>query len=251
MAPRFYSETPVTDARVTLTGPEMHHLAHVFRARVGMEVTLFDGSGVEFACRVLSVGRSEIGLEVFESSEPQRELSVAITLGVALPKGDRQTWLVEKAVELGVKRLIPIRSDRSVALPSRQVSDRLRRTVLQASKQCGRNLLMEIGESISANELLTATQDGARRILAHPDPHAAHLTEFNWQPPIGEIVLAVGPEGGFTKEEVDMAQQCGWQTATLGPRKLRVETAALSIVAGIALLADSSRRVATPSGGET
>lgn len=250
MAPRFYSQIPICATRVTLTGAEMHHLAHVFRARPGMEVTLFDGSGREFFCHVVEVDRSKIDLEVLESSEPQRELSIAITLAVAMPKGDRQTWLVEKAVELGVTRLVPIRSQRSVALPARQMSDRLRRTVVQASKQCGRNLLMEIGEPISAGELWKAELPAETwRLIAHPDTQAKRLVDLSWQPPAEQIVAAVGPEGGFTEEEVVLARECGWHPVTLGPRKLRVETAALSIITGITVLADRSDRVAAPGGG--
>ena len=114
------------------------------RATPGTQVTLFDGSGDEFAAAVDRVGRSEVELAILSRESINRELPFALTLGVALPKGDRQKWLVEKAVELGVARIVPLRTQRSVAQPVEQALVRLRRAVIEASKQCGRNRLLQI-----------------------------------------------------------------------------------------------------------
>src|SRR5215475_4969827 len=113
MPDRYFLETPPADDTARLTGPEAHHLAHVMRAKPGLEVTLFDGSGREWLARVDEVGRSEVTLALISCREVDRELSLPITLAVALPKGDRQRWLVEKATELGVTRLVPLVTERS------------------------------------------------------------------------------------------------------------------------------------------
>ena len=97
---RFYVETPVSSNKAYLAGSEAHHLIHVLRASVGMEVVLIDGSGAEFDARVLRIDRRGVELEVITRQAIDRELSFPFTLGVTLPKGDRQRWLVEKAVEL-------------------------------------------------------------------------------------------------------------------------------------------------------
>ena len=108
MADRYFVESPIAGDQARLCGAESHHLAHVMRAKPLDEVVLFDGSGAEFLARVERVGRSEIELAVLSRAAVNREARTPLTLAVALPKGDRQRWLVEKAVELGVARLVPL-----------------------------------------------------------------------------------------------------------------------------------------------
>src|SRR4029078_8817654 len=127
-----------------LQGAEAHHLAQVMRAKCGDEVCLFDGSGFEFRASIRKIGRVEVEFEIVESRQVDREMARHITLAVSLPKGDRQRWLVEKTTELGVARLVPLVTRYSVAQPVGNATTRLRRAVIEASKQCGRNRLMEI-----------------------------------------------------------------------------------------------------------
>src|SRR5436190_19699722 len=106
MADRYFVETPIEGSQARLVGTEAHHLIHVMRGKLGDQITLFDGTGAEFQCRVTQVGRSEVDLSVNSRHEIDRESPLPLTLAVALPKGDRRRWLVDKAVELGVARLI-------------------------------------------------------------------------------------------------------------------------------------------------
>ncbi len=232
MADRYFSETPIQGESARLVGPEAHHLLHVMRAGAGTRVVLFDGSGAEFEAEVLRTGRSEVELAVLTRAEIDRELPIDVTLGVALPKGERQRWLVEKAVELGVRRLVPLRTARSVAEPAPKALDRLRRTVIEASKQCGRNRLMEIAEPKDWAEWVAATEPEAVRLVAHPGGTA--VADVLTTEPAGRIVAAVGPEGGLTDEEIAQAVKAGWRLVGLGPRILRIETAALKLVAIVA-----------------
>ena len=237
MSDRYFVESPVTSDRAVLAGAEAHHLLHVMRAKAGEQVTLFDGSGWEFEALVQRLGRSEVELAVVARREIDREAVVALTLGVALPKGDRQKWLVEKIVELGVARLIPLETERGVAQPVANALERLRRTVIEASKQCGRNRLMEIAEPRAWKTFLAEYADVPCRMVAHPIGAAANshspLTDATYAWPTGEghIVMAAGPEGGFTEEEAAQAVAQGWQPIDLGPRILRVETAAIALAA--------------------
>src|SRR4030095_7741023 len=130
MADRYFVEPPITGDHAQLVGPEAHHLAHVMRAQSGHRVTLFDGSGSEFAARVKKVGRSAVELTIESRKQVDRELSVRVTIAVALPKGERQRWLVEKLTELGVFRLVPLITDRAVAQPGESALARLRRGVI-------------------------------------------------------------------------------------------------------------------------
>ena len=232
MSERFFVPSPIRGRRAQLTGAEAHHLSHVLRGEAGQIVTVFDGSGDEFSARIESIGRSAIELEILERQSVDRESPLQLTLAVALPKGERQRWLIEKAVELGVARVIPLATKRGVAQPTASAIERLRRAVIEASKQCGRNRLMEIAEPRQWDELAEAIAD-ATRLMGHPGGIRLREAIASDLDPSNEIVAAIGPEGGFTDEEVNRGVAAGWQLVDLGPRILRVETAAIAVAACI------------------
>jgi 16S rRNA (uracil1498-N3)-methyltransferase len=250
MADRYYVSQPIQGDRVTLVESEAHHLARVMRAQPGTEVVLFDGTGGEFTARVEQVTRHEVVLSVGARIEIDREPALRVTLGVALPKGDRQRWLIEKAVELGVARLVPIETKRGVAQPAANTLDRLERAVIESAKQCGRNRLMEIAAPRTWQEFVRTAPANAPRLVAHPAsavgatmvaPTALHkICQPQLMPSGSEIWLAVGPEGGLTDEEIQEALTRGWQAVDLGSRILRVETAALALAAYCLLSTDEA-----------
>jgi 16S rRNA (uracil1498-N3)-methyltransferase len=244
MSERFFSSEPITSERVTLDGGEAHHLLHVMRARVGELVTVFDDSGFEFAGEVEKLGRCEVALRIIERRRVDRELPFPLIIGIALPKGDRQKWLVEKLTELGVTTLVPLATERGVAQPVAGALDRLRRAGIEAAKQCGRNRLMRIAApqawsdwlsgSPPAEEWLGAAGDRmeTHRLVAHAGgKQLSQLETIASQP----TQVAIGPEGGFTERDIGQAMGAGWQLVDLGPRILRVETAAVAIAAAITL----------------
>jgi 16S rRNA (uracil1498-N3)-methyltransferase len=242
MSERFFVETPITGDRVTLTGTEAHHLIHVMRARLGTPVVLFDGSGGEFSAVVEGLSRRQVDLQILARVEVDRELTREIVLGVAIPKGIRQKYLVEKVVELGVKCLVPLRTERAVAQPGSATLKRMRHGVIEASKQCGRNRLMEVAPPQDWADFIEATHQENCRLLAHPPENSPlraprsgrgeGTIEIGANTP-SRIILAVGPEGGLTDAEVALAVAAGWRTVSLGRRILRVETAALLLTAWV------------------
>jgi 16S rRNA (uracil1498-N3)-methyltransferase len=239
MSDRFFHETSLELGPATLDGPEAHHLIHVLRAKPGLEVILFDGSGAEFAARVEQVERAAVRLAVYERREEDRESATTIALGVALPKGDRPRWLVEKCTELGVAELIPLETVRGVAQPGAGALEKLRRAVIEASKQCGRNRLMEIRAPQAWDEFIAARalMPGSRWI-AHPGGKSLQSAFENACSVDGaqrSLRIAIGPEGGLTEQEVETATVAGWQAIDLGPRLLRVETAAIAVAAAVGL----------------
>jgi 16S rRNA (uracil1498-N3)-methyltransferase len=226
MSERYYVETPLGPGPVELDGPEAHHLASVCRARPGDAIRLFNGDGREYLARVVSAERRRVALEVVAVSSPERELPFPLEVATPLPKGDRAQFLIEKLTELGVGSFVPLLTRRSVVHPREAKLEKLQRHVIEASKQCGRNVLMEV-------KLLEKWESYARRadlpglrVLAHP----GGATREPLAPADG-MTLAVGPEGGFTDEEVELARSAGWRLVDLGPRILRVETAALVLAA--------------------
>lgn len=240
MADRYFVETPIDGSQARLVGTEAHHLIHVMRGKVGDQITLFDGLGAEFLCRVDQVGRSDVGLSVISRHEVDRESSLPLTLAVALPKGDRRRWLVEKAVELGVARLVPLETERSNDRETSAASVRLRQTVIEASKQCGRNRLMEIGESVRLLDFVADTSDEEARLVANPGGAKCHDvlgSILQRGSALGGVSLIVGPEGGLAPAELAAARANGWRIVDLGDRILRVETAALALAAAVMLYA--------------
>ena len=234
MAERFFVDHPIAGDRAVLAGPEAHHLIHVMRAKAGTRVVLFDGSGAEFAAEVCDVRRSEVGLAVLDRTLVDRELPLRLVLAVALPKGDRQKWLIEKAVELGVSQVVPLETAHSVAQPVEQALQRLRRTVIEASKQCGRNRLMELSRPRTWEELIGSTADIPVRLLAHPGGQGdSSLIRNPQSSSVSSVAVAIGPEGGFSSDELSIALEAGWQQVVLGARILRVETAAIFLAASV------------------
>lgn len=240
MAERFFIEPAITGDRALLTGSEVHHLAGVMRAKVGDEITLFDGSGHEFSGRIETLKKDRCELAILEEREVSREPAIAITAGVALPKGERQKWLVEKLTELGVTQLVPLLTTRGVVQPGEQAAARLRRSVIEASKQCGRNRLLEIAPVIAAEAWFSTVPASELRLLADPagEPFANLQAEICQRP---SVHIAIGPEGGFTPAEVDTAKAAGWRSVALGRSILRIETAAIALAAACIALAASEQ----------
>ena len=235
---RFFIENLIQSDHVTIEGPEAHHLLHVVRIQMGQEVTLLDGSGYEFQARVVNCERRSAQLEIVSKVLVDRELSWELVVGVALPKGERQRWLVEKATELGVTELIPLTTERSVSEPTDRAVQRLQRTVVEASKQCGRTVMMRIRSAQTLSQYLESVPLSNLRLIAHPSQSAesnSHISIPRPQNDSQAVHLAFGPEGGFTDNEWQQACCLGWQTVDLGPRILRIETSAIALIAALVL----------------
>ncbi len=231
MAERFYLNWPLAPGPVDLEGAEAHHLATVCRLGPGDAVCLFNGDGREYPARVVSVQRRRVTLEVGQVANPQREWPLSLEVAAPLPKGDRGHFLVEKLTELGVTAFVPLASRHSVGHPRESRLDKLQRYVIEACKQCGRNVLMQIApltqwETYSRREDLRGV-----KILAHPGNQAGAMDHAKLFAAPSSFFLAVGPEGGFTPDEVQQARSAGWHVLDLGPRILRIETAALVLAA--------------------
>ena len=212
----------------------------MLRLEVGDSVTLFDGSGAEYSAQIETISRDRVTCSVGEKRDVDRELDFDLHLAVALPKGDRSRWLVEKSVELGVRKIVPIECERSVVQVRPASLTRLEKAVVEASKQCGRNRLTEVSAPVSFSQWIEKKQAGAIKLIAHPDATAEPLQNIIRPKSEDTVQIAIGPEGGFTESEVAKAIAAGWKLVVLGNRRLRVETAALAAVAAIGLWSDGT-----------
>jgi len=251
---RFYVDSlPEVGRPFTLRGDEAHHMLNVVRVRVGEEVCLFDGSGDVAHARLVpalagkQARRGEAVLEIVGRETIDVEPARKLTLACALPRSNRMDFLIEKCTELGLKRLIPMVTQRSVVDPlERQENhlERWRRITLEAAKQCGRTQLTEITAALPFDAALltergaTALPDApdTARMIASPEPGGISLSDFAARlRPHQPVVAFVGPEGGFTSQELALAALAGCIAVSLGPRILRVETAAVALAAFLLL----------------
>lgn len=225
MSERFYVNCPLAPGAVELPEDESRHLSAVCRARPGDRVYLFNGDGRQYPAEVTQVHRRRVVVQVLGVEAPPRELGFRLEAAVPLPKGDRAQFLVEKLTELGATALVPLVCRHSVVQPRENQREKLRRWVIEASKQCGRNVLLQVQPPADWASYCRRPDLPRLRLLGQPG--APPL-----EPPAGQdVAIAVGPEGGFTADEVEQARQAGWRLVGLGPRILRVETAAIVLAA--------------------
>jgi len=214
-----------------LRGPAFHHLAHVLRVRAGDVLTLFDGRGREAEARVVRLWEDELLVQVGEVRQPARP-PVAVALIVALLKGEKMDWVVQKATELGVARIVPVATEHGVVKldAERAAGRRARwsRIAEEAARQCARADVPAIAEVSPLEAALEAAEGW--RVLLH-EAEKATLRGILPATPPATVTLAVGPEGGFAPDEVTGARAAGFAIAGLGPRILRAETAAIAALA--------------------
>lgn len=240
MSERFYTPVSLVGARIaTLDESEGRHLVQVLRKKAGDEVVLFDGMGTEADACVESASKKGATLRVLATRTTDAGKPPRLIVATAVPKGDRFRWLVEKATELGVDRLVPLGTERSVVDPRETKLDRMRAAVIEACKQCRRNRLMEIAATQTVDGFLGSI--GAVPALAVADregrPAGEWLASTDSERP---VAVLIGPEGGLTEGELEAARRRGAATISLGPHILRIETAVLAISALAALRSDRS-----------
>jgi 16S rRNA (uracil1498-N3)-methyltransferase len=228
MTRRFFVSGPLAPGPLRLEGTEAHHLLRVLRIVPGECVILFDGSGIEASAELTRTANGAADLEVREICTANTESAASLVLAAAVPKGDRFGWLIEKATELGVQRFVPLITERSIVTPGGGKLAKMRRTIVEASKQCGRSRLMKLDAPVPWRDFVVREFAAAGGWVAHPSGDAIETATRSEG---GPLVAAVGPEGGFTAGELELAVQAGAKLVSLGPRILRIETAAVALAA--------------------
>lgn len=231
---RVHVEEPLAAGRsCVLTGSAANHIARVLRLREGDAVTLFDGRGGEYAGQLSGFRKDAVQVDVHGHRDIERESSLDLTLAQGVSRGERMDWVVQKATELGVRRILPVLTERSVVrLDEKQREKKLqhwRAIAVSACEQCGRNRVPEIAAPMDLFEALRPHEPGTLRLLLSPQgkQRARDL------PASSRIMLLIGPEGGLADREQDVALSAGFAPVQLGPRILRTETAAIAALAAL------------------
>jgi len=228
--PRFYlSAAAWSGAALTLSGDEAQHCSRVMRKQPGDKIEIFDGAGRVGICEITHVSKSEVQAKI--TSETRLEsFKTSIHLLPALIKAEPFEWLLEKAVELGATSIQPVITERTVIhLDAAQTEKKLakwRRHMIEAAKQCHTPFLPELKAPIAFAASLSTSAD--LKLIPALSEHSRTLKQIT---PASSVAVLIGPEGDFTSEEEQQAQQAGFQPITLGPLVLRAETAAIATLA--------------------
>jgi 16S rRNA (uracil1498-N3)-methyltransferase len=236
--PRFYCPQPLTaGTSIELPDAVAHHV-YVLRLQAGAELSLFNGDGAEYVAQLVSIEKRRASAAILARVERDVELPYEITLAQALPEASKMDWIIEKAVEMGVAAILPLAAQRCVVRLSGERAEKRQAhwqaVVVAASEQSGRNRLARL--AAPTNFTGWVGQQGLhRRILLSPRGSASLADWARHQPPQA-LSLMIGPEGGFTDAEEDLAIAHGALALTMGPRILRTETAGIAAVAALGAL---------------
>jgi 16S rRNA (uracil1498-N3)-methyltransferase len=230
--PRVFIPAQLLDGeRVTLDRAASKHLVKVLRLRVGAEVCIFDGRSSEIEGRIVRASAAAVELALGKRHHLPLP-PVTITLLQSVPRSDRMDIIVQKTTELGVTRIIPLTSSRSMVKPSPNKSRRWRTIAQEAARQSGRADVPDVAEVVALDSALaSAVAAGGTRLVLWEEERALPLRRVLAEVTHAPVTLLVGPEGGLSEEEVESARAHGFRSVSLGPRILRVETAALVAVA--------------------
>jgi 16S rRNA (uracil1498-N3)-methyltransferase len=234
---RVYVDQPLApDSRVRLEGAAANHIRRVLRLAPGDALTLFDGRGGEYEARIEALRKDTVQVAIGEYHAVERESPLAIALAQGVSRGERMDLVVQKATELGVRRILPVLSERTVVrLDAAHAAARMRHwraIAVGACEQCGRNSVPEVAPPLAFPEFL--------RSAASRDPQSARIVlsaggglRIRDLDGSRGLVLLIGPEGGLSEPEQRAAADAGFRALSLGPRVLRTETAAIAALAAI------------------
>lgn len=227
---RVHVPGPLTaGGRHTVDGDAANHITRVLRLRLGDPLTLFDGRGGEYAARIEEFRKSTVVVAVGDREAADHESPLSLTLAQGVSRGERMDWVVQKATELGVTRIIPLMTDRTVVKLDSDQSDRKLQhwqgIAVAACEQSGRNRLPEVATPVRLHDFLREVDATTTRVLLSP---AGTQRVNELKVPERKIIVLIGPEGGLTEIEQRAAIGAGFIAVKMGPRVLRTETAAVA-----------------------
>ncbi len=234
----FYAEpADIHPPSLTLRNDEAYHCVKVLRKSAGDRFYAVDGLGMEYLVEVVQLGKDFVECRIVESLSRPRELPSRITLAQALIKKDHFDLVVEKCTELGAFALIPVETERSLAEPGQNKLARWQKIMLSSMKQSRRSFLPVLGEIASFKELVQESGGYDLKVIFHEKSQLS-FAEWAGQTAVrpAETLILIGPEGGFTDDEVALAAEQGFISLSMGQRRLRAETAAICAMALFSIL---------------
>jgi len=239
MSKYFFESEQLRNGKITLQGDTAHHLLHVLRIAVGDEIILCNGANVDYYTVVTELPKSKlptVKLEMRAAARSRTESHTEVTLYQSLPKGDKLDTIIQKCVELGVFEIVPVETERSVVRikDAQKKSSRYQRIAESAAGQSMRGIIPTVRTAVSFAEAVAELDTNALTLVAHEQEKTRILKEAIMPRRRPETInLWIGPEGGFTPEEIAALQEAQAVTVSLGTRTLRTETAAIAMLAQV------------------
>ncbi len=234
----FVSPDQIRKNKITILGSDVNHIKNVLRLKTGNEINILDGTGKIYAVKIFSLTRDEIKCEITSWRSIKTESEIKVIIAQAIGKGGKMDLVIQKSTELGVIKIIPIQTERTVVKikPERMQEkiERWRRIAKEAAEQCGRLVIPTIEKLIKFKELMLKVPEFDLALIPWElarEQSIKPVLQSNKR--AKKILVLIGPEGGFSKEEVDEATKSGFIPVTLGKRILRTETAPLAILSMI------------------
>lgn len=232
----FIQSQSIRNDQITLTGELAHHLGTVLRCHVGERVELVDEARVRYRATLDSITEKRIIARILQRGAPEPPPIPSVTLAQALLKGDKMDWVIQKATELGVSAILPVVTERTIARPRPEREshqrDRWRKIAKEAAQQSGRLEIPNVDPAVSFEEILKTPPEASLKLLPWEGEHGPSLKSalYHFKEETSIAVL-IGPEGGFSLQEIEKARKAGWVSVSLGPRILRADTAGLAVLA--------------------
>ena len=234
---RFFVEPEqIGEEAISITGKDVKHIKNVLRMKIGETVLVSDGSDREYICAIRQLNEDEVIVDIEDINGQTRELPIKVTLFQALPKGDKMELIIQKMIELGAYQIVPMSTKRCVVkLDAKKAVAKTKRwnaIAESAAKQSKRGIIPQVSEPVTYKQALTMAKDMDMLLIPYEEAENMEQTRqiISKIKPGMSVGIFIGSEGGFAKEEIEMAQQSGAKEITLGKRILRTETAGMMLM---------------------
>lgn len=234
--PRYFVEPEnITENEIVLVGEDVKHISTVLRSQIGEEIQVCDGCGNDYDCSIAEISKKDIRLEIIRKELSQSEPKTKVTLFQGLPKSDKMELIIQKCVEIGIETIVPVATDRAVVKldkkDGQKKTERWQKISLSAAKQSGRGVIPKIESVMSFKEAIKLATNMEIAIIPYEKEEDFGIKEALKDFKGKELGVFIGPEGGFSDEEIQFAIENGVKPITLGKRILRTETAAIAVSA--------------------
>ncbi len=236
MARFFVSKENIYNDIITITGNDVNHIKNVLRLKPGDQIDICDGSSNDYIAVIEALEKNEVKTKILDRIGNQNESEIKVMLFQGIPKSDKMDTIIQKNVELGIHSIYPVITDRTVVKIDRGTSavkktERWQRIALEAAKQCQRGIVPSVGNMLSFKEALkTAVNNSELSIIPCLREKDNTMRRVINNRSLKSVSVFIGPEGGFSDEEADLAEKSGVVPVTLGPRVLRTETAGFVVL---------------------
>ncbi len=244
--PRIYHVDPLNFSQIIhLDDNAARHVGLVLRLEVTDKIILFNGDGCDYLAEIIEIQKKKISLKIMEKQNINTESSLSIHLGQAVSRGEKMDWVIQKAVELGVNEITPVSTQYTQAKVSVQKLEHWRKIMISACEQCGRNKIPILYPAVNLSDWLNKIKISGQsqhhsNLIFEPEA-GGHLSDLGGFASLGmtdlrTMAVLIGPEGGFSPDEITFSQQYGFQSVKLGNRILRTETAAIAAISALQTL---------------